>query len=448
MKLLNIKTITAGAMFSACILAAGCNIDELIDPNNPSLQGIELAATVEEMNNLVAGSASAMRIDYIYYVDDCGIIGREYYYFSGADPRFTADLLGKESATLDNNTFYLGRPWAGRYRTIRNCWVLRHSIENTTISEEDLSTEEKRGYLGFAKTVQAYQLLLNLNLTYSKGVRLDVEDPNAMGPIVGFSESLSGIMSLLDDAYSDLQSAGDAFRFTLSSGYAGFDTPAGFAQFNRAIKARAAVYAEDWAAAEDALNNSFLDLGGALGTGVYHVYSSGPGDLLNDLYLAPNSSPGGLARCAHDSYVDDAEAGDLRLSKAPMRTDPAIQDGLTSNYDVLIYPDNTSPVCVIRNEELILLFAEVKAQMGASGEAVAAIDYIRSTAGGLPAYSGGTSTDDLINEILNQRRYSLFAEAHRWVDMRRYNKLGELPIDRDGDDVWVEFPLPADEEGI
>jgi hypothetical protein len=448
MKLLNIKMVSAATLFSVLIISAGCNIDKLTDPNNPSLEGIELAATVEEMNNLVAGCLSSMRIDYIYYVDDCGIIGREYYYFSGADPRFTADLLGKESSTLDNNTFYLNRPWGGRYRTIRNAWVLRHSIENTSISEEELSTEERNGYIGFAKTIQAYELLLNLNLTYSNGIRLEVEDPNALGPIVGYTEGLAGIMTLLDEAYADLQSAGDAFRFVLSSGFAGFDTPAGFAQVNRALKARAAVYAEDWAAAEDALSNSFLDLAGALATGVYHVYSSGPGDVLNDLYLAPNSSPGGLARCAHNSYVNEAEGGDLRLAKAPERTETAIQDGLSSDYDVLIYPDNTSPVCIIRNEELILLYAEVKAQMGAAGDAEAAIDYIRSTAGGLGAYSGGTSTDDLINEILKQRRYSLFAEGHRWIDLRRYDKLSTLPIDRAGDDVWTEFPLPADEEGI
>ncbi len=136
-----------------------------------------------------------------------------------------------------------------------------------------------------------------------------------------------------------------------------------------------------------------------------------------------------------------------RLNKVSLRDDPAFSDGLSGDYDVYIYSSNTDPVCIIRNEELILLYAEAKAQTGDATEAINAINVIRTSAG-LAAYSGGMSTDELIDEILYQRRYSLFAEAHRWIDMRRYNKLGELPIDRPEDDVWKEFPLPADEIGI
>ena len=37
-------------------------------------------------------------------------------------------------------------------------------------------------------------------------------------------------------------------------------------------------------------------------------------------------------------------------------------------------------------------------------------------------------------------------EGHRWIDVRRYNLLGTLPIDRPGDDVWTMFPLPVSEQ--
>jgi hypothetical protein len=40
----------------------------------------------------------------------------------------------------------------------------------------------------------------------------------------------------------------------------------------------------------------------------------------------------------------------------------------------------------------------------------------------------------------------LFFEGHRWIDMRRYNLLNALPLDRAGDDVWTEFPLPVTEQ--
>ena len=71
-----------------------------------------------------------------------------------------------------------------------------------------------------------------------------------------------------------------------------------------------------------------------------------------------------------------------------------------------------------------------------------AIDKIRQ-GHNLGAYSGAVTQPALITEMLKQRRYSLFSEGHRWVDVRRYDLLGTLPIDRPDDDVWTEFPLPA-----
>ncbi|HEY8893229.1 MAG TPA: RagB/SusD family nutrient uptake outer membrane protein, partial [Niastella sp.] len=93
----------------------------------------------------------------------------------------------------------------------------------------------------------------------------------------------------------------------------------------------------------------------------------------------------------------------------------------------------------------ILIYAEAKTQLSSLPDAIIAINRIR-TAASLPAYTGAVTQTALINEMLKQRRYSLYGEGHRWVDMRRYNKLGELPIDRAGDDVWQQFPRPATEE--
>jgi starch-binding outer membrane protein, SusD/RagB family len=57
-----------------------------------------------------------------------------------------------------------------------------------------------------------------------------------------------------------------------------------------------------------------------------------------------------------------------------------------------------------------------------------------------------TSTNELIGELLNQRRYSLWYEGHRRVDMRRYNKLAELPLDLAGDKVYPQMVKPTDEQ--
>lgn len=136
---------------------------------------------------------------------------------------------------------------------------------------------------------------------------------------------------------------------------------------------------------------------------------------------------------AHPSFVTDAEAGDARLSKATLRDEVEFQDGLSSNYDLSVYATNASPIPLIRNEELVLIYAEANIQKNNAAEAVIALNRVRNEAN-LPDYSGGTATSDPINELLRQRRYALFGEGHRWVDLRRYDRLVR-PIDRVGDDV-------------
>jgi hypothetical protein len=79
-------------------------------------------------------------------------------------------------------------------------------------------------------------------------------------------------------------------------------------------------------------------------------------------------------------------------------------------------------------------------------DAVDAINIIR-TAAGIGNYTGATSQEALINEILYQRRYSLWAEpwGHRWIDARRYNKLNEIPTSYDGGTIFTQFPHPQSE---
>jgi hypothetical protein len=291
--------------------------------------------------------------------------------------------------------------------------------------------------------VKAHELLMVFNLEYSNGIRVDVSDPDNLGPFLGKDESLNAINDLLNTAYTDLTANASAtfpFSTTLYSNTAGE-----FAKFNRALAARVAVYREDWAGALAALDNSFFDIDGDLNMGVFYLFSAAGGDQLNPMYFPQNSS--GETRVVQPSFITDAAPGDTRLSKAPKRTDPTTLDDLTSDYDFFVYTTNVAPIPIIRNEELLLIYAEAKAQLGGAAnldDAVTAINNVRHAAN-LGNYGGAVTQSAIIDEMLNQRRYSLFGEGHRWIDMRRYNRLNTLPIDRPGDDVWEEFPIPATE---
>ena len=129
----------------------------------------------------------------------------------------------------------------------------------------------------------------------------------------------------------------------------------------------------------------------------------------------------------------------------PLRTTTASLNGLSSDRDVWVYTSSVAPAPVIRNEELILIYTEANIWQNNLADAVDALNIIRR-GHHLADYAGVVDQPALITEMLQQRRYSLYFEGHRWVDIRRYNLLGTLPVDRTNDDVWPAFPLPLTEQ--
>ncbi|PWU05036.1 MAG: RagB/SusD family nutrient uptake outer membrane protein, partial [Bacteroidetes bacterium] len=231
--------------------------------------------------------------------------------------------------------------------------------------------------------------------------------------------------------------------FPLTAGFTSFNDAAGLTKFNRALAARVDIYSGQWSTALNDLSESFFDINGNFNTGVYDVFGTGSGDQLNPAFFPQNQS--GEVRLAHPTYATDIEANDDRIAKATLRNAPATSSGLTSDRDVWVYTSSTAEVPLVRNEELILIYAEANIQTNSLPNAVTALNKIRTSHGLLP-YSGAVTVDALTDEMLKQRRFSLFFEGHRWIDMRRYDRLGQLPIDRPEDDVWNEFPLPNTEQ--
>lgn len=423
-------------LFFAALLFTSCKKD-YGNLNNPTVESYLENATKDQLNNLVSGTESAMRNNLGMYLDDVSVIGREIYRFSGADPRYTTDLLGASDATLNNTGFYIVNVWASKYRVVKNCNLLIEAAANSTF----LTDAEKKAYSGFAKTIKAYELLLLLNLTSANGIRIDVADASQPGPVVSYEPALIAIAAILEEGKNELN--GSVVSFTLSSGFSGLNTSAGLVRFNRALAARVAVYRSKWPEALTYLNESFFNLNGSFDTGAYHVFSTGSGDQLSSAFFPQNQA--GELRLAHPSYETDMIPGDDRISKASLRSAPYSNTGLTSNRDVWVYTTSTTPVPIIRNEELILIYAEAKIGSNSFSDAIVALNKIR-TSHNLSVYAGAVNQIALINEMLRQRRYSLFFEGHRWVDLRRYARLNTLPVDRAGDNVWTEFPLPSTEQ--
>ena len=119
--------------------------------------------------------------------------------------------------------------------------------------------------------------------------------------------------------------------------------------------------------------------------------------------------------------------------------------GVTSNVRITAYASNTAPVPIIKNEELILLRAEANLNLGNRQAALDDINFVRVNSGGLAPLPAGFS-GDLVGELLYNRRYSLFDEyGHRWVDLRRYNRLAELQKALPTHRIFPLVPIPVDE---
>jgi hypothetical protein len=76
-----------------------------------------------------------------------------------------------------------------------------------------ISENQRKAGVAYAKTVQAYQYLLVLNLLYGNGIRFDVKDPDHLGPYLTKDQSIDAILSLLNEANTDLKGNNVSFPF-------------------------------------------------------------------------------------------------------------------------------------------------------------------------------------------------------------------------------------------
>jgi starch-binding outer membrane protein, SusD/RagB family len=411
----------------------GCNIDPIENPNAPTIGSVENGASLDDLRLLASGIESVMRFDMEYYYWTLSIVGREYYDLRGTDPRFTGELTGAKGARLDNNGFLTTRAFAQQYKAIRNCYILENATKN---SKAGLTDAQKSGIYGYSKTMRALNLLMVLNR--HREARLDVSDLNNLGAFVDHAAGLTAVTDLLNAADSDLAAAGTDLAIILSSGFKDYDSVAGFRKFNRALAARVAIYRGDKAAARTALNASFMDLTGNFNKGVYHIFGLSGNDEANPLFFAANQAYGVPA-----NFATDADANDARVPGKTFVRDSAALDGYVCLIHPNTYKSNTDPVAIIRNEELVLIWAE--AHIGTDNiTSIAAINAVRQAAG-LGLYSGATTDAAVLTELLKQRRYSLFGEGHRWIDLNRTGRLGDIAIDRAGDIIHAKFPRPLTE---
>jgi starch-binding outer membrane protein, SusD/RagB family len=427
------------ALALGALALGACSLPDEANLNNPSANDFSVITDLPHLQALVTGVVRGDRVQNENEIIYGETMGRDAMRLTGSEPRFVTELLGPSS--IDPSDFLGGALWP--YATVRLANIGLHGIAGAPSGL--LNAQDKPATLGFVQTIKALILLRVVESHDTTGAPIDVDiDPT--GPLAALrckNDVLAYLAALLDTAATNLAAGGGTFPFQLPAGFAGFDSPATFRQFNRGLAAKVDVYLafRDYAplgpvtgtpdavfldSAQAALTASFMTADATkLDLGPAHVYSPASGDALSGLWDQ------GLAKTAfraNPRVITDAATGDLRVARKVDSSFATIGvAGYSSKYVFTLYPGATTPTPILTNKELLLLQAEVNWGKGAYATALAEANFIRTNDGGLAAETS-VAPDSVLNSILYEKRYSLLWQSgSRWLDARMFGKLNSSP---------------------
>jgi starch-binding outer membrane protein, SusD/RagB family len=443
-----IATLIAGvALMGACRDSTA-----VPDFNNPSLQDLTgKPLTRLTLQNIVTGYHDAQRASlgvlpasYIIFGE---VLARDAYRTDASESRYVNEFL---NGTPDPSAFSGGGNWTAFMRDIRAANTILAVLPSAPAAE--ITATEVTATRGMVQTMKAIDYYKALEYRDTLGVPIDLDHPlgDPLAALICKPKVLAYVSALLDSGYTNLLAGGASFPSVLPPGFAGFNTPATFALFNRGWKGKVELYraldhttptgATGFTAAVAAINASYVNTTDAskIGQGVYFTFSTISGDTPNqlvdgNLHLNPQIS-------------DSLQAGDLRGAKiAELGKTFAIQ-GLTYHANFVV--TQTQPIAYLKNEELILLRAQAEVGLGDLASALADVNFVRAASGGLAPLGAFASSSTALDAILREKRYSLLFEGpQRWVDLRAYGRMNNTFFQKElkGDVFLKALPIPQNE---
>ncbi len=440
-----------GMTVTGALLIVACDSPTVPQFNNTTQEAA--AGDPSSLQLLATGLLAQNRGSVQGRISAFGRLGREYFVYTPTEGRNTTHFLSGPGP-LDPSGFAAAS--FAPYFNLRDVFAFLKVVEGAP-----LTATQKDAARGFAKTINAQELVSVISALDTIGAIVETkENPKDLAPFVSRDSVYRHITGLLDEAKANLDAAGATpFPFTLHAGYAGFNTPATYATFNRAIAAQAYVYhgslgcgSACYAKALTALSQSFINPTGPLRAGPFHPFSTASGDTQNGFFFSTASDG-----VAHPSIQTDAQlradgSRDLRLiaktdTATPLKAATPAGAGISTAVRFKLYADRSAPIPIITNEELILLRSEARWFTGDKLGAITDLNIVRQTSGGLPpsTLTVASSDAEYITALLYERRYSLLFEGRRWIDHRRFGRLSSLPLDVPTHFVAKVQPIPQGE---
>ena len=445
----------AASALALVLAASACSDINVPDYNRAGFSDLQTNPNRTLVDAAAAGMLASARIDAAFRVRVTGIVGREAYYLDPNEGRYVTELVTGE---IDPSSFAGNHNFLNPYGTIAQGNVLLTAIDK--VASTEYSDAQKEGLRGFVKTVMASEYLVIAMMHQYAVVDVNADPLAAPAPLKPQAEVYAKARQLLDEGAAHLAKGGSEFTFKLPSGLTGSGLNLGnpsttFRQFNRALRSRLDILTKNYAAALTTLGESFISTSSGsraeFNRGAYYTFSAASGDRANGLAT-------GTPEVAEPTLRTDAQlkANGTRDERFLLKVDTtgtAINRyNITSSLRFKHYRSapffgstgSASPIPWVRNEELILSRAEARWFTGDRPGALADLNFVRTNSGGLPAIAMPANDEAFITALLYERRYSLMYEGgYRWLDLRRFGRLGTLTnYPRAGDKSIEFFPIP------
>jgi starch-binding outer membrane protein, SusD/RagB family len=326
--------------------------------------------------------------------------------------------------TLKQDNFFVTSLWNGMYNVIYKANAIIEGLNETTTITETI----RNRLLGEAKFARAFCHFYLVNLWG------DV--PLVLGTDYKINDAIlrTPAQQVYDQIIFDLKEARDLLpddylhanneRTRVNKGAAA------------ALLARVYLYVKDWSNAENEATMLIENTGlYALETDLASVFRTTSKEAIFQLWSDqyPNEFITFLVHPAigprygalRPELAESFENGDLRESSW-IETVLYGEDTYYRSFKYQSYaipPDDYSTV--LRLSEQYLIRAEARAQQNKLEQAASDINVIRNRAG--LASTSSQSQNDLLTEVMNQRRWEFFAEwGHRWFDLKRTEQADQV----------------------
>lgn len=389
---------------AALVASVACNTGlDLSNPNSPTEQ-----AALSNLDGVIAtelGMQDQFATSFNTYVRAPALVTDEW---GTASKALAADISLYNGSGIDPSYGVVSDPYYVTYRIARTADVVISAVP----SINGISAGFAAGLTANAKLFKA----MALGMAAQQYAQLPIDASIGGGTPVPRTQVFAEVIRLLESARSDLAPYTDAdlSGFTARSVSTGFDVR----NTINAMLARYYLFSGQYQQALDAAKRVDLTKVSLLtypDPAINPIYNYG----VVAGYVAPLKS-----------WARSAEPADKRvpfwvdtLATPPNGNPPSLQLA-----QFALYGTRNAPIPVYLPGEVLLIKAEAEAQLGDLPSAIADINAVRTKSGSattpgaqLPPLTAAQldTKDKVLAQILQERKYELFAQGLRWEDLRR-----------------------------